>query len=549
MTVILLLATALALSGASPFNMPITKPADYWHDLRAGLHDLCGIPFCPCGQGDKHLLLTTDQQHGIDALQTQREAGFCGGTGTGKSYLLGNAGLVFTAQFADSKGLYGGPKLDQTLGLSWLELLRAYRKFAEWCESKGIKPGESPGVAEWFPLGKDARPEWNAKVMALSANDEAAAVRGMMHGVGGVLACLEEVHGIAPLVMNAIDDGMTQSNAHLWFSFNPVNDANPAGQRWAALPQAGRVTFSGLDAAEWQARHGVEIPGMPTHAAIKAKWAGRENDPRYYVNVLGQFPPKSADCLVIPQDWYDLLSDAANYPNDSEPTAAQRAAASLGVDTAGGRAENVIASFCGIRVNVEWFNRELHQTPRLVTEVRTVANRYAGMQTPIAVDLVGQGGKGVHDDLRALGYNALPMVGGGKEFADVRDPSDLSSDAITWAWFTVRDLARQTVDAIRERRPERYIRFPVDPQSREQWARPFAVNGERHYQMASKSKDAPQLGLSKLDVSPDRADAEAMAVLAAMTRTVKVTVPFSDLRPDLYRESSGNPYDLESDNA
>ena len=519
MTILLCLASALAFAGATlsrASDVEITKPVDYWHDLRAGLHDLCGIPFCPCGQGDKHLLLTDDQQHAIDAIETQREVGLCGGTGTGKSYILGCAGLVFTAQLADSKALYGGPKLDQTLGLSWLELLRAYRKFAEWCKAKGIEPGETPGVAEWFPMGKDLRPEWFAKVHALSANDEAAAVRGMMHAGGGVLACLEEVHGIAPLVMNAIDDGMTQVNAHLWFSFNPVNDANPAGQRWAQLPEAGRVTFSGLDAAEWQARHGVEIPGMPTRAAILEKWAGRENDPRYYVNVLGQFPPKSADRLVIPQDWYDLLSDAANYPDDPEPTSAQRASASLGVDTAGGRAENVVASLCGIRVKVEWANRELHQTPRLVAEVRRIADTYAGKRTPIAIDLVGEGGKGVHDDLKSLGYNALPMVGGGKEFAEQRDSTDLSSDAITWAWFTARDLARQTVDAICQGRPERFIRFPVDPDSREQWARPFAVNGERHYQMASKTKDNPALGLSKLTVSPDRADAQAMAVLAGV---------------------------------
>jgi hypothetical protein len=504
--------------------VPITKPLDYWTDLRAGLHDLCGIPFCTCGQGDKHLLLTDDQQKAIDAVQQHSEVGLCGGTGTGKSYILGCMGLVFTAVTLDSKALYGGPKMDQTLGLSWLELLRAHRAFTMWCERRNISPGRSPGVGEWYPLGKDARPEWNAKVMALSANDEAAAVRGMMHAPGGVLALLEEVHGIAPLVMDAIDDGLNQTNAHLWFSFNPVNDANPAGQRWARLTPGAQVTFNALDAAEWQARHGAVIPGMPSRQTIAAKWAGRETDPRYYVNVLGQFPPKSADRLVIPQDWYDLLSDPANYPLDIEPTPTHRAQASLGVDTAGGRAENIIASFCGIRVKVEWAERELHQTPRLVAEVRRVAEQFAGQRMPIAVDLVGQGGKGVHDDLVSLGYNAIPMQGAGSHFAGrresdySRDKMELCDDAITWAWFAVRDLARLTVDAIRAGRPERYIRFPVDAEAREQWARPFALNGSGRYEMAGKDKDKPALGLTKLKVSPDRADAAAMAVLARIVQ-------------------------------
>lgn len=509
--------------------MPIKHSTDYWRDLRAGLHDLCGIPWCPCGQGDKHLLLTDDQQHAIDAIQTCREVGLCGGTGTGKSHILGNAALIFTAVTLDSKGLFGGPKMEQTCKLSWLELQRAHRQFAAWCTAKGGSPGDLPGVTDWYPQGKATRPEWFASAMALNAADAAAAVKGMMHAPGGVYACLEEVNGIDPVVMDAIDGGLGQANAHLWFSFNPVSEQDAAGRRWGRLPAAARVTFNALDAAEWQARHGVAIPGMPSREVLAEKWAGRENDPLYYTNVLGQFPPQSADWVIVPQNWYDRCTECVPAPGQYDLSRG----VVLGLDTAGGSAENVIASCRGRIVKIEWVNREQHQTPKLMAAVREVAARYGAARLPLAVDYVGLGGKGVGDDLAALGWTVLPFIGGGREFAGRTDPSELAGDLATWAWWTVRELTRRTVEAIDAGRTERYISFPRDPVLREQLARRFTVNREKRYQLVSKDE---------LEVSPDRADAVAMAVLAAnlyaVPRQVRTT---AQVRPQIDdRELAGD---------
>lgn len=444
----------------------------YRSDLRAAFADLLG-----------YTVLSPDQERGLDVLSSQSRVSFCGGTGTGKSFILGGATAILTALWPQSKALFGGPKLEQASRLSWLEFQRAHDRARE----RGLPLGGQLGSYEW----RGAR-DWFAVCMALSDRNNAAGVKGMMHAAGGVWVVLEELEGVAPEVRDALDAGTTQENAHFWTAFNPVDPTDAAGQFWAGTPEVGRVRFSALACAEWQERTGIRIPGMPTLAALRQKWGGRENEPLYYTNVLGEFPPESHQWVVVPRDWFDRCTGVAP---------AGVAQVGIGVDTAGGRAENVIAVADHGRVIVAWCSRDLHQTPRIVTECKRIAEQYGGRKVPIAVDVVGQGGKGVADQLRADGYNALDFIGGGREFAGKRDVAELTADCATWAWWSLREAVAATIEG-----RAAAICLPADPLLREQLARRYSVVAERRYKL--ETKDAAN--------SPDRADAVAMAWLAAL---------------------------------
>ena len=444
----------------------------HWRrDFRAGLADVFGLK-----------VLSPDQEAQVAALQAHRRVAAMGGTGTGKSFVQGNVARLVSMLWP-SKMLFGGPRESQAKLLSWLEYQRAHDKAVE----RGINPGGKMQTTDWQGPQRD----WFAVLMALSDRANAAGVKGMLHA-GRVAVVLDELEGVAPECRDALMAGTAQDNAHYWFAFNPVNLNDAAGQFWQGTPEAARVRLSSLACAEWQERTGNRIPGMPSLAAIDEVWHGKENEPLYYTNVLGEFPPESASWVVVPKDWFNKCVGVV-------PVGIQ--SVGIGVDTAGGRAENVIAVVEHGRVRVAWANRELHQTPRLVTEVKRIAEPY-GRSVPIAVDVIGQGGKGVADQLRADGYNALDFVGGGREFAGVAasDASmDLYADRATWAWFQIR----VAVQATAEGSPS--IQLPNDSVLRDQGARRYGVTGERRYKL--ESKDSAN--------SPDRFDAVAMAWAAA----------------------------------
>jgi hypothetical protein len=450
------------------------KAVRFWRsDLRAAMADLLG-----------YQVLSPDQEKHIELLNRYPRVAAMGGTGTGKSFDQGNAALLFAA-LDQTKAFFGGPTESQAALLSWLEFRMGYAR----ARDAGRNLGGTLQVSRW----QGPRDDWFAQLVALNNRDNAASIKGMSHGPQVVWA-LDELEGIPEECWNAIDGGTTQDNVHLWVSFNPIDPNGADGRFWNATPPEARVQLSAIACAEWQARTGIKIPGMPTLEAIETKWHGRENEPLFYTCVLGQFPPESASWVVVPKDWFDkcLIADPVGVKS-----------VGIGVDTAGGRAENVIAVVENGRVRIAWANRELHQTPRLVTEVKRIAEPY-GCSVPIAVDILGQGGKGVADQLRADGYNALDFVGGGREFAGVAssDPSmDLYADRITWAWFQLREAAQATAEGRAVS-----IRFPDDPLLRDQLARKYAATGERRYKL--ESKDSAN--------SPDRGDAVAMAWAAAV---------------------------------
>jgi len=465
-------------------------------DLRAWLSDVFGY---------KHI--SPDQEQHCELLQTQPRVCAKGGTGTGKSFMQGCATAALLTTSAPSKALFGGPKREQAARLSWLEMLRAVRA----AENKGIRLGkQQPGVMDWYPLGKEEWPDSFAACMALSDNNNAAAVKGMLHSTR-VAVVLDELEGIADEIQAALDAGTTQDDAHFWVAFNPVDPEDAAGRFWHATPHAGRVHYSALRCAEWQELTGIRVPGMPTLQAIEAKWKGRENEPLYYTNVLGEFPPQSADRIVVPKDWFDLCTNCiADVP--------QRGTRSvLGIDTGGGRAETGGIGMIGSVMQPARASKATHDTIKTAVAMREYAFQL-GPETDCVIDWVGLGGKGVGEQLLAFGNRVLVFRGGARKVtrlvgAETEEPvaqcPDLYRDNATWAYFTVRELVRRTVEAIEAGRPERYISFPDDALLRSQLARRFTVDArDKSYVLEAKRN----MGTP----SPDRGDMAAMAALASV---------------------------------
>lgn len=450
--------------------------------FRRGLRELFDV-FCG------YSVLTPQQERLIEMLENERRVAVAGGSGVGKSFVLGTAAAIVVASTPGMKALFGAPKLEQAVKLSWLHLqnaiLRARERGWEFAPD-GITE------REWYPVGQKKNPGWYACCMALSDRNNAASVKGMLHGER-VLVVLDEMEGIAPEVRDALLAGTSQENAHFWFSFNPVSRTDAAGEFWSQTPENARIQISALDTARWMSERGVSIPGVPTLASIQENWAGKEHTPGYYTYVLGEFPPQDAAEVVIPASWFDALTGVS-------PSSGLTA---LGVDTAAGGDETVIAAIVNGVVSIPWASRAVHQTADVVAAVKNVVVRLGlPRDVPIAVDYIGTGGKGVYDLLRLDGYNAIQFVGGGKKFLGHSDPTGLTADCATWAWMEVRSLVEKS-----RAQGVPLISFPADPELRRQFERPFRVSQEREYKLADKSD---------LDSSPDRADAVAMAVLGAL---------------------------------
>lgn len=464
-------------------DVTIRNFRDYWDvDPRAGLADLCGVE-----------VLSPDQEHAVEVLHKEPTAGLMGGVNTGKSWLLGRLALLYIGCHGNTKAIFSGPKEEQTALLSWAHLCAGYRYANEKAAKVGapMQFGGKLNRYDW-QCGVSL-PDWWARVYACQRGQDGSTMRGMLHAPYA-LACLEELNSMDPSGVNALYVGTRAPGARFWFSFNPTDRQDTAGQLWAQLPPAGQVQLSLLRLIEWQERKGISLPGVTDRATFERDFRKYEGTPLWYTNVLGEFPPESSSFVVVPKDWFDVCTKAV-------PVGVQ--GVGIGVDTAGGRSENIIAVADNGRCRIPWASRDLHQTPRLVTEVKRIAEPY-GRSVPIAVDVIGQGGKGVADQLRADGYNAVDFVGGGREFAGVAstDPSmDLYADRATWAWFQLREAVQATVEG----RPT--IQLPADNVLRDQLARGYAATGERRYKL--ESKDSAN--------SPDRGDAVAMAWAAMVS--------------------------------
>lgn len=491
-------------------NHAVKRCQFYRDNLRAAMADYLGYV-----EGT----LSPDQEKLVTAIQDQPRVCAMGGAGTGKSFVYGVAAALKIAFNTQSKGFFGGPRREQTALLSWLEFQRTHDR----ARVLGRPLGGQLDSYTW--QGPEYR-DWFAVCMAMSERDNAAGVSGMAHATGGIYVVLEELNGVHPDVRDALYAGTTQADWHMWASFNPMDPNDAAAHFWHGTPAAGRVQLSALACAEWSARTGTVIPGMPTLEAIREKWEGHEHEPLYYAKVLGEFPPSSAQFVIVPKDWYDKCTNCipAPEPRDLRQTG-------MGVDTGGGYAETGACAVVGRVVLPIRAHKTGHDTLRASLAIREFAGQVA-RRLPIAVDWIGTGGKGVGEQLRNDGCRVLVFRGGARTLTELvavetehelAKCPDLYADNITWAYFGIRDAARLTVEAIDAGRPDRYISFPPDPILRDQLARGYKPNREQRYKLDQKDSTN----------SPDRADMAAEAWLAAHYRHLATAVGMA--QTDKYR--------------
>ena len=508
-------------------------------DLRACFADFCG-----------YRLLSPDQERHIELLETQPRVIAMGASGTGKTFVQGVAAAILVATSFGAKAIFGAPKLEQAIRLSWLELQQAVLRsrlhsqlysyvladrrvvIAREDEVAPISKlvvfrSQSPvslssediGVSEWYPGGKSRNPGWFAACMAMSDRNQAASVKGMLHG-GRVLAVFDELEGVAPEVLDVIVSSTSQENSHFWLSFNPVSRETIAGRLWLSSPESCRVHYSALRCAEWQQKTGVKIPGMPTFEAIRQKWAGRENEPLYSVYVLGEFPPENVDWVVVPQDWSRKVVNCI-----PEPAERDKSLVTVGVDTGwGGSAETVICVMvgrCVLPLRAYRGLRDVPHTAGLVQAAIEETAREYGIANrdnfTVAVDVIGTGGAGVYDLLKERGVRVLAIQGGSSSVGSVKVPETMSN-CITWGWWEIRERIRRTIECMGSGDIDGFeISLPDgDRKLQEQLSRTYRIRGDRKIELESKEKILAGGGQS-----PDRADALAMAVLAQVARPPK----------------------------
>ena len=490
----------------------------YRKDLRAWISDLVGVN-----------KFTDDQEKHIQALQTQDTVAAMGAPGCGKSFIEGIAALWKMTLWFPVSCFFSAPTESSAFSQAWKNFMWAYNSVEQRAvrtTGRNFLGGELQRYS--YSLGvevekeiPDATSHW-AKIKACPKGEDGSSLRGQLHAKNS-LVVLQEANGVDASAVDSLWFGTRAKGASFWYSFNPIpvhSGRDSAKELWAKTKPEGRVQYSLLRSLEWQDKNG-ELPGMTNREIFNRDLLILKDTSMWFPLVLGEYAPESDLWVVIPGNWFDICRDATYNATEMDNLCG------IGVDTAGGRSENVIAVVNGRTLSIEFVSREQHQTPILITRVKEIAERHGGKHIPIAVDIVGQGGKGVADGLLSEGYNVIDFVGGGKEFAGQRDTVGLYADVATWAWFSLRDAARITVEGTT------CIKFPNDPILREQLSRRYVIAQDRKYKLVTKDSNN----------SPDRADACAMAWFASritaptIDRTV---IGLEDIMPGVINVESAN---------
>jgi hypothetical protein len=552
LTILLLLASALVFTGALPLRgLPVTQcvyaltqaptssptidmtvaaphintdPLDevvrtmapYFNDPRAWLSDFPGLK-----------RLTDDQEKHVEAIRTCDTVGAMGAPGTGKSLIEGACALWRQIMRFPQSCYFGGPTEEGTAAQAWKHLTWAYNMTNERF-GKPILGGELLRYS--YSLGQNAEkrlPEaashW-ARIKACPLGKDGATLRGQLHAAYA-LVVLQEVNGMDPSAVGALWDGTRAAGAAFWYSFNPYTaqtSRDSAKELWAKTSEAGRVQYSLIRALEWQDKHGP-LPGMTDRATFERDILPLKDTALWYPLALGEYPPESAENVVVPKTWFTKCVNCI-----PEPTQADRQTTTLGIDTGGGRAETGGIGIIGRCVQPARASKETHDTIKVAVFMRDYA-RSLGMGTQAIVDWVGLGGKGTGEQLRAMGVPVLVFRGGARTVtrlvsteteAEVAKCPEMYADLACWAWMSVREATRKTVEAIAAGRPDRYISFPDDPLLCDQLARRFDVDPrDKRYFLQSKGDSGK--------ASPDRGDMVAMGWLAQVIsrRQLRYDIP------------------------
>jgi phage terminase large subunit len=252
------------------------------------------------------------------------------------------------------------------------------------------------------------------------------------HHAPNILLVFDEASGIPPAVFEAGEGYMTTAGAKQLLIGNPLR---PQGGFHAAFhskrAEYHRITISALDTPAFT---GEPCPPdvlnrLPTREWVESrrKWWG-EDDPRYRVRVLGEFPAAASDA-VIPLDAVER-AQARELPVDS-----RRDLATIACDVARfGDDETVIAVKLGDRVRLrETFTKMA--TTHTAGKIVKLAREFPSIALRIVVDDDGVGG-GVTDMVR----EQLPdvTVTGFNGGAQAHRPGDYPNRR-SELWFTAAE--------------------------------------------------------------------------------------------------------------
>jgi len=493
---------ALRHNRAEVHLLASARPAmtNYWRDPEAALHDLFGVPFCRCGRKGLHLAITDDQLTLARALVSERNVAAKGGNGTGKSWIAGALGAVYSLTHPASKALWTAPTMRQTAKLSWGELKG---HLSRW--QPPIPAGGTLLESEW-KLGEG----WYA--LAFTTKDVGAAeakARAKGFHAEEQLAVLDESNNVPDSVHAAIEDTWQGAQARIWQLWNPASKYDLPAKFWERCNPAGRVTLSAERAVEWQERHRCALPGMPNRRWLEDYRKRYFGTTRWCQAVTGEFPDDSSEQVVVPRSWLERCKGLV-----AEPTDADWQDAAIGVDTGwGGSAETVFVVRIGRVVKRIVSYPQMKDVPACAGRLMRLADEFGGKATPLAIDVLGSGGSGVHDICRDAGYNAYAVYGGARP----QGMPDEYPNLVTWAWLTLRDITQRTCDALdADNMSGVEISYLDDDVLFSQLStRRWDVKADKRFVLEDKDALATR-GL----LSPDRADALAYSLVPGLVSSV-----------------------------
>ena len=262
----------------------------------------------------------------LDALAAWKDVGVEAGTGTGKTYVLGAAGMLwFLGCFEGAIVITVAPKEDQlTLNL-WKEVRKlwpAFKRRFPTAELTSLKIRMRGGIDDsWAGFG----------FVAGVGADEESANRARGFHAEHMLVIFEETPGIDPAIMTAFEHTCTAPHNLRLALGNPDNQHDEL-HRFCTSPGVVHVRISALDHPNVVTGNAALIPGAASRESIerRARKYGPDS-PLYNAMVRGISPPQARDALIR---WEWLEAAAARY-SDPELRKGPKA---LGVDVANSQA-------------------------------------------------------------------------------------------------------------------------------------------------------------------------------------------------------------------
>lgn len=239
----------------------------------------------------------------LEALAAWQSVGVESGTGTGKTYTLGAAGMLwFLASFEDAVVTTIAPKEDQLKLNLWKEVTKLWPPFKRLfptAELTSLKLRMRGGTDEtWAGTGFVAR---------VGAEEESANAARGFHGAH-MLFIFEELPGVDPAILTAFINTATAPHNLLLGLGNPDNQHDPL-HRFCLRPGVVHVRISALDHPNVVSGDPDRIPGAVSQKSIDERQVEYKSAPHLFdAMVRGISPPQAKDALIR-REWLEAAAE------------------------------------------------------------------------------------------------------------------------------------------------------------------------------------------------------------------------------------------------